>query len=58
MQSACACDILFTEALEKGIEGVDYKKALELVKKNTLEESPDVLTKGRYINDYHKLGQK
>lgn len=56
MQSACACDILFTEAMKKGIQGVDYRKALRYVCKNAETASPDVLVKGRYIEDYHSLG--
>lgn len=56
LQSACACDILFSEGLAKNIDGVDYEKALKYVCKNAEEESPDVLTKGRYLKDYHGLG--
>lgn len=56
MQSACACDILFSEAAIKGVPGVDYKKALQYMKKNNEVSTPDILVKGRYIEDYNTLG--
>ena len=56
MQSACACDILFSEAKRKGVEGVDYEKALTYTRKNAEVLPPDVLVKGRYLEDYHTLG--
>ncbi len=56
MQSACACDILFPEAALKGIAGVDYNKALRYLRKNNEQTPPNVLVKGRYIDDYNKLG--
>lgn len=56
MQSACACDILFSEAAIKGIIGVNYEKALKYTKKNNEVPTPDILAKGRYIDDYNNLG--
>jgi predicted alpha-1,2-mannosidase len=56
MQSACACDILFPEATLKGVAGVDYGRALAHLRRNCEAPTPDVLTRGRYIDDYHKLG--
>ncbi|MFC1479526.1 GH92 family glycosyl hydrolase [Planctomycetota bacterium] len=56
MQSGCACDIIFSEAQAKGIQNVDYSKALHYVKKNCEEESPDPQVKGRYLDNYHNLG--
>lgn len=56
MQSGCACDILYFEAAEKGIKGVDYKRALHYLKKNSDEVSPDPMTKGRLLDTYHQKG--
>jgi predicted alpha-1,2-mannosidase len=56
MQSGCACDILYSEAAIKGVQGVDYKKALHYLKKNCEEISPDQQSMGRRIDNYHKLG--
>jgi len=56
MQSACACGILFSEAKVKVIEGVDYNKALKYMRQNNEVRTPDVLVKGRYIDDYNNLG--
>ena len=56
MQSACACAILFSEAAIKGIKGIDYDKALKYLRKNNECTSPNPLVKGRYIEDYNKLG--
>lgn len=56
MQSACACGILFPEAMAKGVQGVDYRKALQYLCKNTEAKSPDPLVKGRHIDDYRTLG--
>jgi len=56
MQSACAADILFSEAARKGIRGVDYEKALEYCAKNALEVSPDPMVAGRYIEDFNRNG--
>jgi len=56
MQSACAADILFSEAALKGLEGVDYEKALRYVRKNNEVLPKDVFVEGRYIDDYNKLG--
>jgi predicted alpha-1,2-mannosidase len=56
MQSACAADVIFAESAAKGIEGVDYRKALHYCKKNSDVAPPDPTLKGRYIEQYHKLG--
>ena len=56
MQSACAADVLFSEAKLKNIPGVDYRKALEYVCKNVETTSPDPTVMGRNIADYHTLG--
>jgi predicted alpha-1,2-mannosidase len=56
MQSACAADILFSEAAQKGVPGVDYRQALEYCAKNAEVPSPNPLVKGRYLDDYHGLG--
>lgn len=56
MQSACAADILFAEAAGKNVTGVDYEQALKYTVKNAEVPSPDVNIKGRYLEDYHRLG--
>lgn len=56
MQSACAADVIFAESAAKAIPGVDYRKALGHCVKNSDEPSPDPTLKGRYIEQYHKLG--
>lgn len=56
LQSACACDVLFSEAARKGIEGVDYGKALRYCEKNATEVSPDPMVMGRYVEDFQRHG--
>jgi predicted alpha-1,2-mannosidase len=55
-QSACSADIIFAEAAAKGIEGINYEKALKWTRKNAEVAPPDVRTAGRYLKDYEKLG--
>lgn len=56
MQSACAADVLFGEAALKGVSGVDYRQALKWTTHNNEAVSPDLTIKGRWLDDYHRLG--
>ena len=56
VQGGCSADIIFAESAAKGIEGVDYERALHFMKKNNLEIPPDPIVMGRVIEDYKKLG--
>lgn len=56
IQGGSSVDILFCEAAAKGIEGIDYAKALRHMRKNAEIESPDPFLYGRYLKDYRDLG--
>ena len=56
IQGGSSADILFCEAALKGLEGIDYAKALKQMRKNNEVQSPDPRYFGRYLDDYHKLG--
>lgn len=56
MQSACAADILFPEAQLKGIDGVDYQRALKHLRRNAEDVSPDIRVKGRFSEEHDRLG--
>ena len=56
IQGGSSADILFCEAALKGLEGIDYAKALKQMRKNNEEKSPDTRYYGRHLDDYHKLG--
>jgi predicted alpha-1,2-mannosidase len=56
MQSGGSAPILFREAACKGLTGVDFEKALELVRRDSETESPDPLIVGRYNSGYNNLG--
>lgn len=56
IQGGSSADILFCEAASKGLEGVDYEKALAFMRKNNEEVSPDPWMHGRHLADYQKLG--
>jgi putative alpha-1,2-mannosidase len=55
-QSAAATDILFSEAMRKGVGGVDYARALHFCRRNAEVAVPDPSVHGRYLENYHKLG--
>ena len=55
-QSACAADILFSEARIKGLEGVDYENALRHLRAGVENPSPDLRVKGRYTDEHGRLG--
>ncbi len=56
IQGGSSADILFCEAKEKGICGIDYEKALRYMRKNDEQPSPDTWLYGRYTEDYHTYG--
>ena len=56
MQSACAADIIFSEAARKHLTGVDYHRALQFLRRNSEVPSPDPLVVGRYLEDWEQLG--
>ncbi len=56
IQGGSSADILFNEAHLKGINGIDYSKALHFMRKNNEVESPDPYQYGRYLPHYRDLG--
>ncbi len=56
MQSANAGAVVFSEAARKGLEGVDYSKALRFLRKDSEDVSPDPMVAGRWLEDWKKLG--
>ncbi|PNV60951.1 hypothetical protein C0033_16015 [Clostridium sp. chh4-2] len=56
IQGGSSADVLFSEAKRKGIEGIDYEKALRFMRKNHEEKSPDTWLYGRFTEDYDQLG--
>lgn len=56
VQGGSSADILFCEAHIKGLEGIDYEKALRYMRKNNEVESPDPWYFGRHLKDYRELG--
>lgn len=56
VQGGCSADILISEAAKKGLEGIDYEKALIQMRKNNEVESPDPYLYGRYLSEYRDLG--
>jgi predicted alpha-1,2-mannosidase len=56
IQGGSSADILFCESALKGIEGIDYEKALTFMRKNNETESPDPFLYGRYLEHYRDKG--
>lgn len=56
IQGGSSVDILFCEAYLKGLQGIDYEKALFFMRKNAEVESPDPVLYGRYLPDWRDLG--
>lgn len=56
IQGGSSADILFCEARLKGLEGLDYDKALNYMLKNNRVESPDPWLYGRYLPHYRDKG--
>ena len=54
IQGGSSADILLCEAKLKGLEGIDYARALRQMRKNAEVRSPDPWLYGRY-GDYHDL---
>ena len=56
IQGGSSADILFNEAHLKGLDGIDYEKALGFMRKNNEVVSPDPYLFGRYLEHYRDLG--
>ncbi len=56
VQGGASADVLISEAAKKGIEGIDYEKAIDQMRKNNEVESPDPHLYGRYLPEYRDLG--
>lgn len=56
IQGGSSADVLFNEAHLKGLQGIDYARALQYMRKNNEETSPDPLLYGRYLEDYREKG--
>jgi predicted alpha-1,2-mannosidase len=56
LQGGSSADILFAEAAQKGLEGVDYARALAQCRKNLEQRSEDPYFFGRYWDDYQTRG--
>lgn len=56
IQGGSSADILFCEAHLKGIPGIDYRGALEFMRKNGEVAPPDPWFAGRHLKDYNELG--
>lgn len=56
IQGGSSADIMISEACLKGIEGIDYRKALSLIRKNAESVSPDPHLHGRHAEAYGRYG--
>jgi predicted alpha-1,2-mannosidase len=56
IQGGSSADALICEAALKGLQGIDYEKALLQMRKNNEVVSPDPYLYGRYLEDYRDLG--
>ncbi len=56
VQGGSSADILFSEFKRKGIEGIDYHKALQYMLKNGQTPSPDPKLYGRHLHEYREQG--
>ena len=56
VQGGSSADVLFCESALKGLDGIDYAKALRYMRKNNEVEPPDPVFHGRYLRDYRDLG--
>jgi len=56
VQGGSSADVLFCEAALKGLEGIDYRKALQYMRKNNEVPFPDPMFYGRHLEDYRDLG--
>ncbi len=55
-QGGSSADILFCEARLKGLKGVDYRRALDFMLKNSRVEPAEPWNHGRYLKDYRDRG--
>ena len=56
IQGGSSADVLLCEAALKGLQGINYEKALLQMRKNNEVESPDPWLYGRYLREYRTLG--
>ncbi len=56
VQGGSSADILFCEAKLKGLKGIDYKKALQQMRKNNEVASPNPFLYGRFLEGYLENG--
>lgn len=56
IQGGASAAILIAEAYGEGIEGIDYSRALELIRKDAESLSPDPFLYGRHTEEYARLG--
>jgi predicted alpha-1,2-mannosidase len=56
LQGGCSAAILAGEAALKGTPGIDYARALRLLRRDAEELSPDPYYFGRYLKNYRDLG--
>jgi predicted alpha-1,2-mannosidase len=56
IQGGTNVDVVFADAVVKGLDGFDVEKALEATRKNAEKESDDPTSYGRYLQDYLNLG--
>ena len=56
IQGGSSADVILSEYAQKGIEGIDYQKALRATRKNAEVPPPDPYSAGRYHPDYQALG--
>lgn len=56
MQGGTNADVLFADAICKGLDGVDYALAYEAMRKNADVQSDNPLRYGRDVADYVRLG--
>ena len=55
-QGGSTAGVVFAEAAQKSIPGIDYEKALGHMRKDAEEASSDPERVGRYLEDYQELG--
>ena len=56
VQGGSSADILFNEAKLKGLDGIDYQRALNFMRKNNEVHSGDPFSFGRHLDHYSELG--
>ncbi len=56
MQSGCSALIAFSESARKGLDGIDYAHALELMRLDGESISPDPSLTGRHAEEWNRRG--